>query len=352
MLRNRMLLSVSLAVCAAYIGLGMIVPVRVLYAQSQGASLAIIGAMASAYLISNFLFQYPSGWLADRWGRKPMMMGSLLAQAALSLLYLFLSDPILFVVLRFVEGMAAAAFLPSARAQITDSIPAEKRGEAFGIFGAFMNAGFLLGPALGGLLAGTGYVSAFLGAVVFRLVGLVVVLLLIRPGVQQRQTTQEETLPFKTARVVCSPLVRSVSARVWRLSVCGVRYDADAAVDDASGSVNHLDRRQLYVLGLAGHCIGTVDRQTRRPPTTFHADLAVWLRAGSALCNVRSLQFVLAGACALRLAWDLLDLCPACGRFASGECLAWFGPRPHSGTVFWHRTPGWLRRGQLLWVPL
>src|SRR6266852_3642652 len=102
MLRNRTLLAVSLAVCASFTGLGMIVPVRVLYAQSQGASLAIIGAMASAYLISNFLFQYPSGWLADRWGRKPMMVFSLIAQAALSLIYLFIADPIFFVVLRFV----------------------------------------------------------------------------------------------------------------------------------------------------------------------------------------------------------------------------------------------------------
>ncbi|HEY7356141.1 MAG TPA: MFS transporter, partial [Ktedonobacterales bacterium] len=104
MLRNPTLLAVSIAVCAAYIGIGMVVPVRVLYAQSQGASLAIIGAMASAYLISNFLFQYPSGWLADRWGRKPMLIFSLAAQAALSLIYLAISDPVLFVVLRFAEG--------------------------------------------------------------------------------------------------------------------------------------------------------------------------------------------------------------------------------------------------------
>ncbi len=68
MLQNQVLLAVSLAICAAYTGIGMIVPVRVLYAQSRGASLAIIGAMASAYLISNFVFQYPSGWIADRWG--------------------------------------------------------------------------------------------------------------------------------------------------------------------------------------------------------------------------------------------------------------------------------------------
>lgn len=207
MLRNRTLLAVSLAVCAAYIGLGMIVPVRVLYAQSQGASLAVIGAMASAYLISNFIFQYPSGWLADRWGRKPMMVGSLFAQAALSLLYLAIADPILFIVLRFVEGMVAAAFLPSARAQITDLIPASKRGEAFGVFGAFLNAGFLLGPALGGLLAGTGYASAFIGAVIFRLVGLVLVLFLLRSGTQLKQAKQEEAIPLPTRALFTPPLL-------------------------------------------------------------------------------------------------------------------------------------------------
>ena len=191
----------------AYMGIGMVVPVRVLYAQSEGASLAIIGAMASAYMISNFIFQYPSGWLADRWGRKPMMILSLIAQAILSALYLVIIDPIMFVVLRFVEGIVAAAFLPSARAQITDSIPASKRGEAFGIFGAFMNAGFLLGPALGGLLAGTGYASAFIGAVLFRLVGLVLVILMIRPETQQKQTAQEEGAPLKLRELFTLPLV-------------------------------------------------------------------------------------------------------------------------------------------------
>lgn len=208
MLRNRTLLSVSLAVCAAYIGIGMIVPVRVLYAESQGASLAIIGAMASAYMISNFIFQYPSGWLADRWGRKQMMVLSLLVQAALSLIYLFVSDPLLFVVLRFAEGIAAAAFLPSARALITDSIPSEKRGEAFGIFGAFFNAGFLFGPAIGGLLAGTGYASAFIGAVIFRVVALIVVLVVIRSNSRQAQD-QVQQQPARIGELLALPLLGS-----------------------------------------------------------------------------------------------------------------------------------------------
>ncbi len=201
-LRNRTLLAVSFAVLAAYIGIGMVAPVRILYAEARGASLFIIDAMASAYLISNFVFQYPVGWLADRWGRKPVMIAGLVVQAVLSALYLPITDPILFVVLRFLEGIAAAALLPAARALIVDAIPAEQQGEAYGIFGAFFNAGFLLGPGLGGLLAIFGYASAFIGAVLFRLIGVVIVIFMIQ-GVSQNRAVSERrvrtaAIPYRT----------------------------------------------------------------------------------------------------------------------------------------------------------
>lgn len=182
MLRNRTLLAVSFAVSAAFIGIGMVLPVRILYAQSRGASLAIIGAMASSFLLSNFIFQYPTGWLADLWGRKRMIVVGLVCQAILSIVYIFVTDPVLFVVLRFGEGIVAASVLPSARAIVAQSVPTERQGEAYGIFGAFMNAGFLLGPAIGGLVASYGYASAFVGSCVFRLAALAVVLLFVQAG--------------------------------------------------------------------------------------------------------------------------------------------------------------------------
>lgn len=199
MARNRDLLAISVVVAVTFIGVGMVVPVRVLYAQSHGASLAIIGAMASSFLLANFLFQYPMGWLADLWGRKPLMVCGLALQAALALLYLFVTDPVLFVLLRFVEGAVSASVLPAARAVVAASVPQEQRGQAYGIFGAFLNAGFLLGPALGGLVASLGFNSAFIGSCLFRVAALLIVLILVRndPPARGAADAPHEAVPWR-----------------------------------------------------------------------------------------------------------------------------------------------------------
>ena len=207
MLRNRSFVAVSVAVCAAYIGIGLVGPVRILYAESRGASLAIISAMASAFLISNFAAQFPAGWLADRWGRRRLMAVGLLAQALLSLAYIFINDPILFVALRFVEGLAGAAILPSARALIADAVAPEQRGEAYGLFGAFFNAGFLIGPALGGLLASTGYASVFIAAVACRVVALAIVVVFVPRATQPFMAAQTVATKVHLRELFALPLV-------------------------------------------------------------------------------------------------------------------------------------------------
>ena len=199
MLHNRALLAISLAVFAAYVGTGMVVPVRVLYAQQQGASLAIISAMATSFLLSNFLFQYPLGWLADRWGRKRIMLIGLVGQAVVSLVYLWVADPVLFVGLRLVEGIFSATMLPPAKALIADTIPADQRGAAYGVFNAFFNASFLLGPGLGALLGSFGYAPVFIGATVVRLLALVVVALVIHETAPRRsaESARPRALPLR-----------------------------------------------------------------------------------------------------------------------------------------------------------
>jgi MFS family permease len=176
---DRLLISVSLVIVVAYSGASMISPILVLYAQAHGASLATISVMASAFLITNFAAQYPAGWLADRTGRVRLLAFSLLLQAGTALGYLLTTDAAVLVALRGIEGIGAAATLPSARALIADSIPAQRQGAAFGLFGAAFNASFLLGPPLGGLLASVGYGNVFLASMLCRLLGVGIVLLFL-----------------------------------------------------------------------------------------------------------------------------------------------------------------------------
>src|SRR5439155_18792476 len=100
---------------------------------------------------------------------------------------------------RFVEGIAGATLLPPARALIVDTVPDGRRGEAYGLFGAFFNAGFLLGPGIGGLLAATGFASAFIGAVAFRLIAFILVLAMV-PNVSRSTLTAEtdtKAIPYR-----------------------------------------------------------------------------------------------------------------------------------------------------------
>jgi MFS family permease len=206
-LRNRTLVAICTAVGISMLGIGMVVPVRVLYAQSRGASLAIIGAMASAFLLSNFIFQYPVGWLADFWGKRRIMMIGLVGACGLTVLYLVVADPLLFVVLRFIEGIFSAGVMSSARAILADEIREDERGQAFGIYGAFMNAGFLLGPALGGLLAATGYAPTFLISVVFRLAAVLIVVRFVPVAPRVRPETRAEAAAVPRRALWTMPLI-------------------------------------------------------------------------------------------------------------------------------------------------
>lgn len=207
MLRNRSLLAISFTVGATFIGLGMVIPVRVLYAQSRGASLAIIGAMASSFLLSSFLFQYPTGWLADMWGRKRVMVIGLTGQAVVSLIYLVVTDPVLFIVLRFLEGAVAASVIPAARALVAQTVPEERQGEAYGTFSSFVNGGFLLGPALGGVFAVFGYASAFVGSCAFRLVAIAIVLTLIPRDTQSHPEARARARALPRKALFTLPLL-------------------------------------------------------------------------------------------------------------------------------------------------
>ena len=79
------------------------------------------------------------------------MVAALLVNALVLPLPLFVSGAAAFVVLRAFAGLATAAYDPAARGFLVDATPADRQGEAFGLYGAAQMGGLLFGPAIGGV---------------------------------------------------------------------------------------------------------------------------------------------------------------------------------------------------------
>lgn len=151
-------------------GWGLIIPVMPdLIAQLKNIPVneaSPFGAwLLSAYAITQFVFAPLVGNLSDKYGRRPVLLFSLLG---FGIDYLFLalapSYGWLFVG-RVIAGITGASFT-TASAYIADVSTEETRAKNFGMIGAAFGLGFVIGPLLGGLLAGLGIRAPFYAAAV------------------------------------------------------------------------------------------------------------------------------------------------------------------------------------------
>ena len=139
------------------IGLGVIIPVLPALIEQltgEGVSRAsqYAGWLSFAYAAAQFGFAPVVGGLSDRFGRRPVLLASLLGLGC-DYIFLALAPSIgwLFVG-RVIAGITGASFT-TATAYIADVSPPEKRAQNFGLVGAAFGLGFIIGPVLGGLFA-------------------------------------------------------------------------------------------------------------------------------------------------------------------------------------------------------
>ena len=131
------------------LGFGAMIPVLSLYVQSQGIDATTIGIIISGWAIGRLISEPPFGWWADRHSRKPQMVAALALVGLTSILMLVFTSAVELFALRFIAGVASGMFGPAARGELVDATDPGTRGQAFGYFSAFMNGGFVLGPAIG-----------------------------------------------------------------------------------------------------------------------------------------------------------------------------------------------------------
>jgi MFS family permease len=132
-------------------------PVLPLFAQSLGVGGAELGLIAAASTIPGIIISLPAGSLSDIFGRRRVIMASLLVFASAPFLYLLVSAAWQLALVRFYHGFATAVFGPVANAVIAERYPAQ-RGERISTFSSATIVGRSVAPFLGGAIL---YVANF-----------------------------------------------------------------------------------------------------------------------------------------------------------------------------------------------
>jgi MFS family permease len=177
------ILPLLLAEFIVWIGFGALLPIMPLYFTEHGVDVRLLGVVIAAWPVARLVGEPIFGWVADHSGRRVLLMVAGLAVSAVALgLPLVLTSPLEFVLLRALAGLATAVYDPAARGFLTDATPPERRGEAFGLYGAAQMGGLLFGPAIGGLGAAAfgGVAFVFVFGAATTLVAAVAVALRVR----------------------------------------------------------------------------------------------------------------------------------------------------------------------------
>ena len=144
-------------------GFGIIIPIFPQRLQALGLGAGTLALMEGAFGLGMFLFSTPMGTLAGRIGRKPVVFLSLAGFIVTNLVLALVNAPVLFIVIRFLEGVLVSGLLPAAMAMVGDSVPAKKQGRWIGMLTTAQGAGIALGPGIGGFLyQAWGFTSPFL----------------------------------------------------------------------------------------------------------------------------------------------------------------------------------------------
>ena len=192
------LLVIFLVVFLDLVGFGIVIPILPYYSLEFGANAWALGWLMAVYSLGQFLFAPLWGSLSDRFGRRPILLITILCSTlamagtamANSLLTLFIA--------RSLAGLFGAN-ISTASAYIADVTAPEDRAKGMGIIGASFGLGFLFGPAIGGTLAPYGYHVPILTAAALGLINLIFAFFVLHEPKITEATRQQNRRKFSFA---------------------------------------------------------------------------------------------------------------------------------------------------------
>lgn len=161
------------------LGFGIVIPIIPFYIQNMGAKGGDLGMLIAVFSFAQFIFAPVWGSLSDRIGRKPVLIIGALGNALSQILMGFATTMGMMFASRLLAGILSAATLPVAMAFISDSTDEKERGGGMGIIGAAMGIGMILGPGVGGAMAGKNLSLPFFLAGGLSLIAVVLIMIIL-----------------------------------------------------------------------------------------------------------------------------------------------------------------------------
>jgi len=155
-LRPSPLLAIFLIVAVDVLGLTIMIPLLPFYAEKMGATPFQVGWLIAAYAACQLVSGPLLGKLSDSTGRKPLLLVSQVGTFIGFIITAFAPNLVILFLARMIDG-STAGNLSLAQAYISDITKPEDRAKSFGVIGIAFGIGFLIGPAISGILAQSDY---------------------------------------------------------------------------------------------------------------------------------------------------------------------------------------------------
>ena len=178
------------------LGFGIVIPILPNYAKELGGSAMWTGIVVGIYALCSFIATPIWGNLSDRYGRRPLLLYTIVFSTVAYFMFSFATTIWLLLLCRAIAGLGSGN-ISVAQAYISDVSSPEKRTKMMGMIGAAFGMGFILGPPIGGFIAGElgfawlGYITAMLCAINF-----ILAYLFLEESLVEKKTKKLQIIPI------------------------------------------------------------------------------------------------------------------------------------------------------------
>ncbi len=192
----RPLLIIFLTIFVNLVGFGIIIPLLPFYAETFGASPLVIGLLFAVFSLCQLAAAPALGDISDRYGRRPVLVFSLAGTVVSFVMLATARSVAMLFAARIVDGLSGGN-ISTARAYVADVTEPKDRARAYGLIGAAFGLGFILGPALSGVLARVSYTAPIWAAAAVTLVATVMAAAWLPETVHRAHAGTGDWNPFR-----------------------------------------------------------------------------------------------------------------------------------------------------------